>query len=98
MFLFDLDFVEKYSIDILIPQNVLTIPMQIPLGVAVTEFLAETGMPAISMPAGFTSEGLPVGIQIVGGFRKDRSVLEIAKAFEVRTNVASQLPNVLSAD
>lgn len=61
-------------------------------------FITATGMPAISMPAGFTSEGLPVGIQIVGGFRKDRSVLEIAKAFEVRTNVASQLPNVLPAD
>lgn len=41
------DFVERYKIDVLVPQNVLTIPMHVPLGVAVTEFLAETRMPAI---------------------------------------------------
>ena len=42
------EFVDKHKIDILIPQNCLTIPMHIPLGIAVTEFLAETGMPAIA--------------------------------------------------
>lgn len=42
------DFVEHYKIDILIPQNVLAIPMHVPLGIAVTEFLAETQMPAIA--------------------------------------------------
>ena len=41
-------FVEKYGIDILIPQNCLAIPMHLPLGIAVTEFLSETGMPAIA--------------------------------------------------
>lgn len=41
-------FVEKYDIDLLVPQNALTIPMHIPLGLAITEFLAETGMPAIA--------------------------------------------------
>lgn len=42
------DFVERFKIDILIPQNVLAIPMHVPLGIAVTEFLAETQMPAIA--------------------------------------------------
>lgn len=42
------DFVEYHKIDILIPQNVLAIPMHVPLGIAVTEFLAETQMPAIA--------------------------------------------------
>lgn len=42
------DFIRKFDIDILIPQNVLTIPMHVPLGVAVTEFLAETGMATIA--------------------------------------------------
>ena len=42
------DFVEHYQIDILIPQNVLAIPMHVPLGIAVTEFMAETQMPAIA--------------------------------------------------
>ncbi len=41
-------FVEKFEIDILIPQNVLAIPMHIPLGIALTEFLSETRMPAIA--------------------------------------------------
>lgn len=42
------DFVEKFDIDILIPQNCLAIPMHLPLGIAVTEFLSETKMPAIA--------------------------------------------------
>lgn len=42
------DFVERHRIDFLVPQNALTIPMHLPLGLAVTEFLAETGMPAIA--------------------------------------------------
>ncbi|WP_269542132.1 glycosyltransferase family 4 protein [Cerasicoccus fimbriatus] len=42
------DFARKHSLDFIIPQNVLTIPMHVPLGIAVTEFLAETGMPTIA--------------------------------------------------
>ena len=42
------DFVEHHKIDILIPQNVLAIPMHVPLGIAVTQFLAETQMPSIA--------------------------------------------------
>ncbi|GHC01038.1 glycosyltransferase family 4 protein [Cerasicoccus arenae] len=42
------DFARRYNLDFIIPQNVLTIPMHVPLGIAVTEFLAETGMPAIA--------------------------------------------------
>ena len=41
-------FVEKFHIDIIIPQNCLAIPMHIPLGIALTEFLSETRMPAIA--------------------------------------------------
>lgn len=42
------DYRERFDLDILVLQNVLTIPMHIPLGVAVTEFLLETQMPAIA--------------------------------------------------
>ena len=42
------DFVERFGIDLLIAENALTIPMHIPLGLAITEFIAETGMPAIA--------------------------------------------------
>ncbi len=41
-----------------------------------------TGCPAISVPAGFTPEGLPVGLQIVGPPRADLAVLQLAHAFQ----------------
>ena len=41
-------FVDRFAIDLLFPQNALAIPMHIPLGVALTEFIAETGIPTIA--------------------------------------------------
>lgn len=41
-------FRKKFNIDLLIPENALTIPMNISLGLAVTEFIAETGIPTIA--------------------------------------------------
>ena len=41
------DFVERFAIDILVIENALCIPVHIPLGIALTNFLAETGFPAI---------------------------------------------------
>jgi aspartyl-tRNA(Asn)/glutamyl-tRNA(Gln) amidotransferase subunit A len=41
-----------------------------------------TTTPAISVPAGFTADGRPVGLQIAGGHHADRTVLRSAAAFE----------------
>jgi glycosyltransferase involved in cell wall biosynthesis len=41
-------FIEKFDLDLLIPQNALTIPMNIPLGLAITQVIMETGMPAVA--------------------------------------------------
>lgn len=41
------DFVKRYEVDLIIPENALSIPMNIPLGLAVTEFIAETCIPTI---------------------------------------------------
>jgi aspartyl-tRNA(Asn)/glutamyl-tRNA(Gln) amidotransferase subunit A len=41
-----------------------------------------TGQPAASVPAGFTSDGLPVGMQIIGRHLADATVLRAAAAFE----------------
>ncbi len=41
-------FQKKYDIDLIIPENALTIPMNIPLGLALTEFIAETGIATIA--------------------------------------------------
>lgn len=53
-----------------------------------------TGCPAVSVPAGFTAEGWPVGIQIVGRPNGERRLLEIAKAFESATKVGAAHPTV----
>jgi glycosyltransferase involved in cell wall biosynthesis len=42
------EFVERFDIGLLIPQNTLTIPLNIPLGMALTEFIAETDIPVIA--------------------------------------------------
>jgi glycosyltransferase involved in cell wall biosynthesis len=42
------EFVEKFDIHVLIPENVLTIPLNIPLGIALTEFIAETGIQTVA--------------------------------------------------
>ena len=41
-------FQERFTLDLLIPQNILAIPMHVPLGLAMTEFLSETGIPTIA--------------------------------------------------
>ena len=41
-------FIEKFRVEVLTPQNILAIPMHVPLGLAMTEVLAETGLPAIA--------------------------------------------------
>jgi amidase len=45
-------------------------------------YISATGNPAASVPAGFTPDGLPVGLQIVGRHRDDFAVLQLAHAFE----------------
>ncbi|HXI36146.1 MAG TPA: amidase [Burkholderiales bacterium] len=45
-------------------------------------YITITSHPAISVPAGFTKEHLPVGIQIVGRYRDDFGVLQLAHTFE----------------
>lgn len=48
-------------------------------------YISVTGLPAISVPCGFTPEGLPVGLQIVGRHQDELGVLQLARAFERST-------------
>ena len=50
-------------------------------------YITLTGLPAISVPCGFTPEGLPVGVQIVGRLHDDFGVLQLAYAFQQATEV-----------
>ncbi|MFM9883463.1 MAG: amidase [Burkholderiales bacterium] len=55
-------------------------------------YITATSHPAISVPAGFTDDGLPVGLQIVGRYRDDFGVLQLAHAFEAATEVWKRRP------
>ncbi len=55
-------------------------------------WITATFRPAISVPAGFTPDGLPVGIQIVGSYRDDFGVLQLGHAFEQATKVGLRRP------
>ena len=57
-------------------------------------YISATGNPAASVPAGFTPEGLPVGVQIVGRDKQDFSVLELAHAFEQATGFGKRRPSI----
>jgi glycosyltransferase involved in cell wall biosynthesis len=41
-------FIRRFDIDLLVPENALTIPLNLPLGIALTEVIAETGLPALA--------------------------------------------------
>ena len=58
-------------------------------------YISVTGLPSISVPCGFTEEGLPVGVQIVGRHNDDFGVLQLAYAFEQATKVWKRRPSVV---
>jgi len=57
-------------------------------------YISATGNPAASVPGGFTPEGLPVGVQIVGRNKADFSVLQLAHAFEQATGSGKKRPAI----
>jgi len=59
-------------------------------------YISATGNPAASVPAGFTPEGLLVGVQIVGRDKQDFSVLQMAHAFEQATGFGKKHPLILN--
>jgi amidase len=65
--------------------------------VLLTYAITLTGLPAISVPGGFTKDGLPVGLQIVGRRRQEAAVLAAAAAFERGAPWADKIPPILQA-
>ncbi|HEX8027436.1 MAG TPA: amidase [Vicinamibacterales bacterium] len=55
-------------------------------------WISATCRPALSVPAGFSDEGLPVGVQIVGRYRDDLNVLKLGHAFEQATRFGDRRP------
>jgi amidase len=64
---------------------------------AVCWAITVTGCPAISIPAGFTQEGLPIGVQIVAPRGQDKRLLDIAHTLERSTQYGSQRPRLAAS-
>ena len=102
-FFADIDFllapvspVPPFPIDIPYPTEVAGTPMSTYIEwMRFCSRITVTGHPAISVPAGFTAEGVPVGLQIVGRARDDFGVLQLAHAFEEATGYWRKRPPVL---
>jgi amidase len=60
-------------------------------------YITATGHPAISVPCGFTPQGLPIGLQIVGRHQDDFGVLQLARAFEKSTQFWKLRPAVVES-
>jgi len=102
------DFIRMYDIDMLIAENVLTIPMHVPLGLALTETIAETQLPTVSHHHDFHWERLRFSVNAVRDYLRMafppdlpniRHVVINSEAQEqlaLRTGISSTvLPNVL---
>jgi glycosyltransferase involved in cell wall biosynthesis len=62
------EFIQKFSIDLLVAQNILTIPMHLPLGIALTEIVAETQIPTIAHHHDFYWERTRFMVNAVGDY------------------------------
>ena len=60
--------------------------------IAITFSITLTGLPALSLPCGFTNDGLPVGLQLVGKPRGEAALLAAAAQLEALLGVADQTP------
>ncbi len=82
-----------FSVDLDYPREINGVKMNTYIDWQKTAyFISAMGNPAISVPAGFTDSGLPVGVQIVGGHRQDFAVLQLAHAFEQATQFGLKRP------
>ena len=59
-------------------------------------FITVTGLPALSLPLGFTDGGLPVGLQIVGRHQDDFGVLQLAYAIQQATGTWQRRPEAVA--
>ena len=85
--------VPPFPIDWEYPREIAGIAMNTYIDWMMTcAYITVTGLPAISLPGGFTADGLPVGLQIVGRPRGDFAVLQLAYAFQEATRLYEKRP------
>lgn len=71
-------------------------PLQMYLADIYTISVNLAGLPAISIPNGFSSEGKPMGLQLIGAQKQDRAVIHAAHAFEAVTPFHKILPDMVN--
>ena len=69
-------------------------PLQMYLEDIYTIGINLAGLPAVSVPAGFSPDGKPMGFQLIGPQKQDVRVLQAAKAFEKATTFHTRMPNL----
>ncbi len=80
------------------PKEINGIPLDNPIHwFALAYAITVAGLPAMSVPAGFTAAGLPVGMQIVGRARREDQVIRAAAAFETAHPWAQNIPPTVAA-
>jgi glycosyltransferase involved in cell wall biosynthesis len=102
------EFIHAFKIDLLVAENILTIPMHIPLGIALTELIAETQIPTIAHHHDFYWERTRFAVNAVGDYLRmafppklpgiEHVVINSAAQEELalRTGISSIIiPNVL---
>jgi glycosyltransferase involved in cell wall biosynthesis len=102
------EFIQTFEIDLLVAENILTIPMHIPLGIALTEIIAETQIPTIAHHHDFYWERTRFAVNAVGDYLRmafppklpaiEHVVINSAAQEELalRTGISSTIiPNVL---
>ncbi len=89
--------VPPFPVDVEYPTEIDGTPMETYIDwMRACSDITVTTHPAISVPGGFTPDGLPVGLQLVGRYRADRSVLELAHAWERTTGWGERLPREIA--
>lgn len=78
----------RHSLDALVFPTVRTIPAVIgdPQRGSSCSLSANTGLPSLSVPAGFTDGGLPIGMEMMGRTFDDARLVALAHAFEAETD------------
>ncbi|WP_269411512.1 amidase [Lentibacillus daqui] len=87
--------VPPFSADIEYPAEINGVKMETYLDwMRSCYYISALGNPALSIPSGFTTDGLPMGMQIVGPYKADYEVLRIGKAFEKATGYGKKRPQL----
>jgi Asp-tRNA(Asn)/Glu-tRNA(Gln) amidotransferase A subunit family amidase len=84
-----------FSLGIDVPSEVAGHPVRDMQWTSFTFPFNLTGLPAISVPAGWSADGVPIGLQIVGPWRDDARVLRAAAAYEQVAPWADRWPPVV---